>query len=397
METMGERLTDQLVKSLQPPATGSRVTWDQAVRGFGLCTTKTGSKSFVVNYRRKSDGRERRIVIGSYPDWGVAAARDEAKRLKRQIDSGGDPLGAIQAGREAPTVVDLCERFIEEYLPRKRQSTQKSYRRQIAVDIKPALGRLKVANVTFSDIDALHRVISRRAPYAANTTLASRIFSMAIRWHMRTDNPCKLVERNPEAKRRRYLSADELSRLTAALGQLRDQQSADIIRLLLLTGARRGETLQARWDDIDLKSGVWSKPGATTKQRTIHTVPLSEAAQQLLVDIHHRAPVESEWVFPANGSHRLDVKDAWTNACHVAQIKGVRLHDLRHTYASVLASAGLSLPVIGTLLGHTQANTTQRYAHLFDDPLRQATERVADIITAKPSAEVVPLPDRRRG
>ena len=396
---MAERLTDRTVKALQPPAGGSRVTWDEAVRGFGICTTAAGAKSFVLNYRRRFDGRERRIVIGAYPDWGVAAARDEAKRLKRQVDSGADPLGALQAGREAPTVTDLCQRFIDEYLPRKRPWTQKGYRQQIDADILPKLGRLKVANVTFSDIDALHREMSRRAPYHANRViaLAGRIFSMAVKWHMRTDNPCKGVEKNPETARRRYLSTDELARLMAALDKLRDRQSADIIRLLLLTGARRGEVLQARWDDFDLKAGVWSKPGATTKTKTEHIVPLNDAALKLLLDLRRRVPTEIPWLFPANGAHRKDVKDAWASLCRGADIEGVRLHDLRHVFASVLASAGLSLPVIGALLGHTQANTTQRYAHLFDNPLRAATQRAAAIITGKASAEIVLLPDRRRG
>jgi integrase len=318
----------------------------------------------------------------------------EAATLKRQIDAGGDPLGDIKAGRKAPTVAELCERFEAEYLPRKRPSTQRTYRLQLASEIRPALGRLKVANVTFADIDGVHRSITKRGrPYRANRVLAllSRMFSMAIRWHMRVDNPCKGIERNTEHKRRRYLSSDELARLAAALPILRDQQSADIIRLLLLTGARRGETLQARWDDIDLVARVWNKPGATTKQKTIHSVPLSEATQRLLADIRDRAPT-TEWVFPAaDGGPRRDVKEAWAAACRAAAIKGARVHDLRHTYASVLASAGLSLPVIGSLLGHTTPTTTARYAHLFDDPLRAATERASAIITGAPSAKVVAL------
>jgi integrase len=394
---MAERLTDRAVKTMPPPAKASRVTWDLTVKGLGVCVTAAGSKSFVLNYRRKADRRERRFTIGSYPDWGVAAAREEARRLRRQIDTGADPLGALQAGREAPTVADLCARFVEEYLPRKRPWTQKGYRQQITTDILPALGRSKVANVTFADIDAMHRRISRRGPYHANrvVALASRIFAMAIKWHMRTDNPCKGVERNQEHKRRRYLSADELARLIAALDKLRDQQSTNIIRLLLLTGARRGEVLQAKWADIDLAAGIWSKPGATTKQRTEHRVPLSDAARRLLLDLRGRTPTNVPWLFPASGSHRLDVKDAWESLCREADIKGARLHDLRHVFASVLASAGLGLPVIGALLGHTQANTTQRYAHLFDDPLRAATERASAIILGKKSAEIVPLPVRK--
>jgi integrase len=219
------------------------------------------------------------------------------------------------------------------------------------------------------------------------------MFSMAVRWGLRADNPCKGIERNQEHRRQRYLSGDELGRLAQALNALRDRQSADIIRMLLLTGARRGETLQARWDDIDLVTGTWTKPAATTKRPTEHRVPLSEATRRLLLDLRERVPAESVWVFPAAGGdgHRRDVKDSWAAVCRAADINGARLHDLRHTYASVLASAGLSLPIIGSLLGHTSPSTTARYAHLLDDPLRRATEQASAVITGKPSANVVSL------
>jgi integrase len=322
-----------------------------------------------------------------------------SQSLKREVDGGADPVGEYREARAAATVADLCDRFERDYIPRKRPSTQISYRQQIAADIRPALGRMKVAAVSVADVDAWHRKMSTRAPIHANRSLAalSRMFSLAVRWGLRADNPCKGIERNQEQKRRRYLSATELTRLTKALDAYSDQQSADIIRLLLLTGARRGEALQARWQDIDLETGVWSKPGATTKQRTEHRVPLNDAAQRLLLDLRMRAPAESEWVFPtANGEHRRDVKEAWATLCRRAKISGARLHDLRHTFASVLASSGLSLPIIGQLLGHTTPTTTARYSHLFDDPLRAATQRAGAIITGKPAAEPIPL-KRERG
>jgi integrase len=358
----------------------------------------TRARSFVLNYRTRV-GRERRYTIGSFPDWKTGAARSEAAELKKAIDRGGDPLGDIKAERDAPTMADLCERFEAEYLPRKRPSTQTSYRHQIAAEIRPALGRLKVAEPSFATVDSLHRTISKRAPWRANRVIAllSRMFSMAIRWGWRTDNPCKGIERNDEPKRRRYLSTDELARLIEALDTYKDRQSADIIRLLLLTGARRGEVLQARWDAFDLDIGTWTKPGATTKRKTEHHVPLSASAVQLLTDLRQRVPADVDWLFPTpDGSHRRDVKDAWASICCAANVKGARVHDLRHTYASVLASAGLSLPIIGSLLGHTQPQTTARYAHLFDDPLRAATERASAIITGKPTAPVVPLKGARR-
>src|SRR5215216_5120650 len=144
---MADRLSEQFVKRLAPPERGNKITYDSDVKGFGIRVTASGGRSFILNYRRKSDGLERRYTIGSIPAWSVSAAREEAKRLKRVIDGGGDPVGEHKAARAAPTVADMCARFAEEYLPRKRHSTQQSYQQQIAADILPTLGRLKVAAV----------------------------------------------------------------------------------------------------------------------------------------------------------------------------------------------------------------------------------------------------------
>jgi integrase len=263
-------------------------------------------------------------------------------------------------------------------------------------DIRPAMKHLKVAEVTFSDVDDLHRKITKRgATYHANRVLAllSKMFNLSIRWGWRTDNPAKGIERNQEQKRNRYLSADELVRLTVALAEHHDQQAANIIRLLLLTGARRGEVQAARWEQFDLKAGIRLKPGSTTKQKTEHRVPLSAPARQLLRELWENASLDAEYVFPGRSDgHRIEIKADWAALCKAAGITGARIHDLRHTYASLLASAGLSLPIIGALLGHTQPATTARYAHLLDDPLKQATERVGAILMpSKPAGDVVPM------
>jgi integrase len=393
------KLTDNLLWRLPTPARGNKITYDDAVKGFGVRITAAGGRAFILNYRRKLDGRERRITIGSFPDWGTTAAREEAKRLKRAIDGGADPVGEQEENRAAATIADLCARFERDYLPRKRPSTQRVYRQQIRTDILPAFGKMKVAAVSHADIDGFHHRLSARAPTHANRSLAvlSRMFNLAIRWGWRTDNPCHGVERNQENKRHRYLTGAELTRLSEALTGLRDQNAANAVRLLLLTGARQGELLAAKWRDIDLEAGVWAKPAATTKQAALHRVPLSAAAVQLLSEMRTQADDDAEWIFPARGGgHRPHVNEAWIKARKGATLEGVRLHDLRHTYASVLASAGLSLPVIGALLGHATPVTTHRYAHLFDDPLRAATERASAIITGKAPAEVVPLERRGR-
>jgi integrase len=392
------KLTDAIIRRLPAPKAGKKITYDSEVAGFGCRVYASGARTFVLNYRTHGR-RERRITIGSFPDWKTAAARGEAAELKKIVDRGGDPLGDTKAARAAPTVGDLCNRFLAEYLPRKRPSTQHTYRLQIENEIRPALGRLKVAEVTFRDVDGLHRKLNARGtPYRANRVLAllSRMFTMSVRWQWRTDNPCRGVERNQEHRRRRYLSADELARLTVALARHPDQQSANIIRLLLLTGARRGEVLAARWANFNAGFDIWVKPGATTKQKTEHQVPLNAPARQLLTELRSQTSADAEWLFPrSDGSHRRDVKDAWASLCRAANINDARVHDLRHTYASVLASAGHGLKIIGELLGHTQPSTTDRYAHLFDDPLRVATERAGAILSGQPSAEIMPIKSGR--
>ena len=289
---MAANLSDSIIKGLPVPADGYAITWDAKVAGFGCRVTAAGARSFILNYRTRG-GRARRFTVGSFGDWTTGAARDEARRLKTLIDRGQDPLGDMTAARAAPTVGDLCDRFIREYLPRKKPSTQHTYKLQIESEIRPPLGRLKVAEVTFDDTDGLHRKITARGtPYRANRVIAllSVMFTMAIKWRLRTDNPCQSVQRNAEHKRRRYLSPDELARLTTALANAKDQQSADIVRMLLLTGARRGEVLSAKWDDIDLAVGMWRKPAATTKTRTTHEVPLSQPARALLAAVRERSP-----------------------------------------------------------------------------------------------------------
>jgi integrase len=373
------------VRLLALPAKGNKVTYDTEVRGFGVRVTAAGAVAFVLNYRRRSDALERRYTIGSYPDWCVAAAREKAKELKRHVDNGGDPVGEHTAERAAPTVADLCDRFIEEHVAKQRPYTQRAYRAIIRDDILPALGKLKVAAVDFAHIERLHHKVTLRAPVLANRVLAvaSKMFNLSIRWRMRPDNPCKGVERNKEHHRRRYLTPDELGRLQAALAEHPNQGVVDAVRLLLLTGARRGEVLGARWDQFDLVAGTWSKPPTTTKQREHHQVPLATPARELLARLRKQA--EGPFVFPGrNGKQaKQNLTHSWHLICKAAGITGLRIHDLRHSFASSLVGAGLSLPIIGALLGHSEPRTTSRYAHLAHDPLREAVERHGALIAGR--------------
>lgn len=418
---MAQRLSERLIKELPAPASGNRVTYDNEVPGFGVRVTAAGARSFVLNYR--AAGRERRLTIGRFPAWSLDAARKEAKKRRQEIDTGADPLQARSALRSAPRMADLCDYYIEHHLPEKRTASGADDKAMIAAYIRPRLGAELVSAIDKPILAKLHREITAaKKPYRANRVMAllSKMFSLAmssdLKW--RTTNPARDVKRNPEAKRKRYLSPDEIARLTTALASHADQTTANIVRLLLLTGARRGEVLQSEWSQFDMKAGKWTKPAAMTKQNEEHVVPLSDGALALLNGILEAAPRDDEgrlvssFVFPGprSGAARTEIKDEWRAIALAAGLYdelppakpggkpvrkvNCRVHDLRHTYASLLVSAGLSLPIIGALLGHTQASTTHRYAHLMDDPLRAATNTVSAVVTGKKSGDVVPIGER---
>jgi integrase len=234
--------------------------------------------------------------------------------------------------------------------------------------VLPAIGRLRVSNVRQEDLDQLHRQVSETRPVRANrmAQLLSKMFNLAVRWGYCETSPALGIRKNPETKRTRYLSDAELSRLLAALEAHDNRQSANVVRLLLLTGARRGEVLSASWDQFDLDAGLWIKPSAHTKQKKEHRVPLSAEAVRLLRAMKNEDGA-SPYLFPGKtpDQPQTDLKHFWDSICRQANLPDCRLHDLRHTYASILASEGLSL-----------------YSHLFDEPLREATDRVARRVTS---------------
>jgi integrase len=396
-------LTDAVVRDLRLPGRGTTRVFDLPhpggkkgwVSGFGVRVSAGGSKSFVLRYRSRKTRTEHLYTIGTFPAWSVDAARAEAKDLKHRIEKGHDPQVAKEAERNAATITELCERFIAEHLPKKRPSTARDYTGIIAKIIKPVLGRKLVAALDHKDVEELHAGISKRGRHhRANRAVAvlSRMMTFAMKERLRLDNPCKGLERNPETKRKRYLTGDELARLTRALAEHSDQQMANVFRLLLLTGARKSEVLSARFEQFDLDNRrVWVKPSHATKTKIEHEIPLGEGALALLQSMRKAEP-DAEFLFPSHGStgHLTEIKKVWAAICKRAGIVGLRMHDLRHSYASFLASAGYSLPVIGALLGHTQPTTTARYAHLLDDPLREATNKVGALlsgVTAKRPAK----------
>lgn len=378
------KLSDQTARETPPPATGNRVIYDRLLPGFGLRITARGVRAFVLNYRIK--GRERRITIGQYPTWTVLAARKQAEQLRRQIDLGVDPLEARIAERAAPTVRDLFERYASEHLPTKAPRSAADDRSMWIKDILPALAAKKVADLTAQDCDDLHRLISADRSTRANRVIEvlRKALNLAIRWNWIERNPASGGRRNPEPKRTRYLSRDEVGRLIQALNAHPERPSADALLFMLLTGCRRGEALNATWRQFDLERRIWTKGSAETKQRREHRVPYSAAVADILK--RRRTATNEASVFPGkNGAPLSEVRRTWAKACESAGLRRVRIHDLRHTFASLLASSGQSLLVVGELLGHSTPQTTKRYANLYDDSLRLAAEGISSAVGIFPS------------
>lgn len=372
-------LTDKFVKDASSGGKASCIFYDTKIKGFGIRVQASGQRSFVLNY--VVEGRERRMTIGAYPAWSVAAAREQAAKLRRQTDAGEDPLAAKEKARAAHSLNDFWPRYRDAVSAKKRPATHKG---EISVWdrlILPTLGQRKLDDITPSDIDHLHAEISATAPIQANRVLATlrHAFNVAKRWGLASNNPVTGTRLNPEQGRERYLTPDELWALVSALEKRPTNAPSLALRFMIATGCRKGEALAATWGQFERASGVWTKPSSHTKQKRVHRVPLNSEARKILDDaalLGGRA-----FVFPGKDEKQLvDIKRAFHSACAEAGIKGLRMHDLRHTFASHLASAGTSLPIMGALMGHTQTATTARYAHLLDQPLREASEILSAVM-----------------
>jgi integrase len=390
-------LTKSTVDKLAPGAE-DYVIWDFALPGFGIRVKPSNVKSYIVQYRNRKTGASRRKTIGQHgPLLTFHKAKERARILLADALKGNDPVADDHAIREAPTMRHLAVDYLEQHaIPKKRPRSVGNDRSMINRIILPRLGSKKVAAVQSRDIHFLH-VAMKSTPYQANRVLAllSKMFSLAAKWGWRSDNPVKGIERFQEKRRERWLSDDELCRLLAVLANHQNQRAANAVRFQLLTGARLGEVLKARWPDIDLERGVWTKPSHHTKQKRTEHIPLSGPALTLLADMREKANTTEENLFPGNATARplQDIKKFWRAATVEAEISEYRLRDNRHTHASHLVSSGLSLEIVGRLLGHTNPTTTKRYAHIADNPLRAATERFGaklDALLKGQKAEIVP-------
>ena len=379
---MRAKLTKRVVEGVSP-AERDVLVWDTELPGFGCKVTPKGRRSYLLYYRT-ADGRQRKPALGTHGALTCEQARDMARRMLAQVVSGGDPQGEKREGRAAPTIAELAERYLAEHAAtKKRASSARMDKLNLRVHVLPALGQLRVKDVSRADVAQLHHAM-RSTPGAANRVLAllSKMFNLAERWGLRPDhtNPCRHVQRYAERKMERFLSPEEMARLVAALAEAEQDGTetpsvVGAIRLLAFTGGRLGEILGLRWEHVDSANGCLRLPTSKTGRKVI---VLNQAASEQLQKLSANASEDSPWVIEGAkaGAALVNLQKPWHRICLKAGLESVRLHDLRHSFASAAVAGGLSLPVIGALLGHQHPATTARYAHLAADPLKAAAELV---------------------
>ena len=361
------------------------VFWDRDLPGFGIRVYPSGAKVYVVQTR--TFGRSKRVTVGRHGRLSADQARKEAARIIARLKAG--EAVALEESSADPTVGELAERYQREYVAMHcKRVTAYHYGLMLRKHIVPALGDLLVGEVERKHIMAFQYGL-RDTPTTANRTMEIlvKMFSMAESWGWRPSgkNPCRFVRRyKVERRHERFLTPEELYRLGRALDaapaeRLASTHAAAAIRLLVLTGCRRNEILGLRWEDLDFEAEEMRLEDSKTGARV---VPLPPAAAKVLRGL---SPVEGNpWVFPGRkkGTGQRNINESWDRIRKRAGLDGVRLHDLRHSFASRALALGEGLPMIGELLGHRKVQTTARYAHLARDPVRASPAKVAESIGA---------------
>lgn len=383
------RLTKTGVDKL---ATGEAL-WDGETRGFGVRRQRRDA-TFVLKVR--IHGRQRFLTIGKHgAPWTVETARKEALRLLSAIAQGHDPAGEREDARDAMTVGELADAFLSRHVATKRKaSTAALYRQLLNTRVLPTLRKRRVTDVTKTDVAKLHHD-QRNTPCAANhaVTVLAAMYAWAGKAGLIDEgvNPARNVERFREHPRERFLTSAEMESLGTALGTADIAPAAKAaIRLLMFTGCRLREILHLEWQHVDVERGVLFLPDSKTGQKT---VVLSAPALAVLVSLPH----EGRYVISGLNSNRprFDLKRPWATVTKNAKLDALRIHDLRHTFASVGVGMNIGLPMIGKLLGHARAHTTERYAHHAVDPVRRSADmiagRIEEAMSGKATDNVVQL------
>ena len=380
----GIKITRRSVEALTVEA-GDAVFWDRELAGFGVRVYASGRKVYVVQTRGPT-GRVKRVTIGRDVKVTAEKARRKAAEIIDRVRRGEDPFPAPAAPE--PTVAELAERYMKAHVAVNcKPGTAEVFRRVLDLYILPELGALKVSAVERSHVSDLHFKM-RDKPYQANQTVSvlAKMLKLAEAWGMAPprQSPCRKVKRYKEHRRERFLTPEEYR----ALGRVLDEAEASgrflpsgiaAIRLLVLTGCRKNEIVTLRWDDIDRTAGEIRLRDAKTGARRI---PLTPAVERVLAGIPR---IEGNpWVIAGQneGDHLKNLDQIWLRLRPRAGLGDVRIHDVRHSYASRALAVGESLPLIGRLLGHRKVTTTARYAHLARDTERASAAKVGGSIGA---------------
>lgn len=359
--------------------------WDDELTGFAVKLTPAGKKVFLVQYRvGGAKGRTRRVTLGHLGPITADEARTRAKELVGMVQQRKDPAEERDRKKAEQSLGKIIEQFETEHVEKLKPLTAKEYRRALKLHVPATLRHRPIGNIGHPDMIRLHHDLSQKpGPTQANKVLAilSKLFSWAEKNGLRPvgPNPCRHLEKNEETKRERFLSPQELARLGNALAGEPRIYVVAAIRLLLFTGARLNEILSARWDWVNFERGTIRLPDSKTGAKTLY---LNSPALTVLSALPRVANNPFLIVGENVGAHLVNLQKPWRTIREAAGITDVRLHDLRHTFASVGVAGGGSLPMVGALLGHSQPATTDRYAHLASDPLRAQSDAIAKQIEA---------------
>ncbi len=360
------------------PKTKNYMVWDTEIRGFGARVWQSGKIVYLLRYRNKYK-QQRKYTIGTHGEITPDQARSIAQQCKAEIAKGNDPAQLKAENRTSLTVADLCQRFITEYsVKRHKPNTHANYRFNIEKWVLPRIGKMKIDAVQRKDMVAIHYAISKDFPQVANRIIAilSKMFNLAEAWGIRENNsnPCRHVEKNSANAKERFLNNQEISTLNevlqhAEMTQTETMSAINAIRLLLFTGCRLREILDLKWEYVDLQDQCFKLPDSKTGAKRVYfSLQVKEILDKIArVDGNPYVIVGRE-----EGKQLNNLQKSWRRIRKLANIENVRIHDLRHTYASIGVANGLSLQMVGKLLGHTQVKTTMRYAHLVGDTLKDA-------------------------
>jgi integrase len=382
------KITKRLVEAIEPE-NKDVIVRDSELKGFLCKITPKGKRVYLLYYRTK-DGRERRPVIGTHGNITCDQAREIAKEWLGEVSKGNDPSFEKQNNKINFTINDLSEKYLTDYAKIHKKGYSVTIDKvHLKNDILPRLGKIKLNSLTSKDVIDFHYSLKEK-PIAGNRCLAliSKMLNLAEKWGLRADagSLCKHIDKYPENKRERFLSMEEIEKLFDALKEAEINKtelisSISAIRLLLLTGCRLSEILTLKWEYIDIENFRINFPDSKTGRKTIYISPY---AIDILNSIEKKPNNPYVIYGKVEGSHLINLRKPW---CRIRKRAGldddVRIHDLRHSFASIGAASGLSLPIIGALLGHSQVRTTARYAHLVGDPLREAASKIGQRIKDK--------------